>query len=470
MAAWQVANKLFPNTNYKETPVAVRIIGEFSSGKTRFVRELFGKLIPENLEPVSSRETQTLCPLEVTFGETPTLELIKREDDWANAAVLENLATFPDRTALLKKDAPNLRLRLTIPEERLILKEGDGYSEGKEPRLLRFIDYPGWNSEDDKKGLEALGLSSDWPNFALAYVCSALRAEAKTNRATLKIFLEALADGSLECAAAKTPIFLIITGADKHETPALATRLTEFARETLGESAEYFPLITMPVDFAAVDKKTLEEFRATFWEHLAKAGREVGKPARRKIFNDPAESAELISYLQRSCDWIKKLRSIHASLKPDGKYLGGRTMRFFDGLNGSAIGQKALKTWQNKISQSDSPKALVRMQIPDLPKDHLLRPWLDSYWLPRLEEPRQRLLKFLEELQNTLLEVNASVTDLEKWLGEKLDWRYAQAKNQQSFELLMTQVSKFPKNMDPTRLLSTLISLSLMEASFAENK
>ena len=123
-----IERDFFQQLTLDDATVSVRIVGEFSSGKTRLVREILGEAIPPALQPLSSLETQTLLPLEVTYGEEPRLELIRRREDGDTAEVVSVLDRFPDRQELLAQvgDPEEFRLRLQVAEPRLTLAEGDG--------------------------------------------------------------------------------------------------------------------------------------------------------------------------------------------------------------------------------------------------------------------------------------------------------------------------------------------------------
>ena len=104
--------------------LTARVIGEFSAGKTRFLRELLGDSIPPALYPVSSLERQTRLPMEITYGPEPELTLVQRANDYEindKARTLQTLTEFPDREATVQYDPLQHRLRLAIPENRLIL-------------------------------------------------------------------------------------------------------------------------------------------------------------------------------------------------------------------------------------------------------------------------------------------------------------------------------------------------------------
>lgn len=251
-----------------EAVLAIRVVGEFSSGKTRFIREIFKDLIPAELMPVSSLEKQTILPLELTYGDNPSLELIEREYDGSPAKVLAAWDHFPKREELEGRNLANLRLRLFVNEPQLTLAEGDGYEEGKQPQRLRIIDEPGWNSEDEDRGWEELGLSDEWENLGLITVCRSARLDSKTNHQNLEIFLNALLSGDMVAARERLPLFFAITECAKEDREKSIRKQEERIKAILKEKVGKFPLKVVAVDFAKLEPGELETLRQEFWEHI----------------------------------------------------------------------------------------------------------------------------------------------------------------------------------------------------------
>jgi hypothetical protein len=191
------AKKMEKETQLKDGCLTARIVGEFSAGKTRLLKELLNEVIPADLFPVSSIERQTKLQLEMTYGEQAELTVIEREADYSEAKVIKKLSKFPHRE---DKDCQDYqpekhRLRLSVPEPRFILPEGDGYSEEKVPMRLFLIDTPGWNSgEDDIAESDASDIMAGHHNLGLVYVTDASRLDGKTNQQRLTDFLEVLQD------------------------------------------------------------------------------------------------------------------------------------------------------------------------------------------------------------------------------------------------------------------------------------
>ena len=61
--------------------LTIRVVGEFSAGKTRVIREILKDKIPEPFLPISSQEAQTKLQLEISYGEQDQLFLIEKPED-----------------------------------------------------------------------------------------------------------------------------------------------------------------------------------------------------------------------------------------------------------------------------------------------------------------------------------------------------------------------------------------------------
>ena len=189
------ALKMEQSTQLEDGVLTARVVGEFSAGKTRLLKELLAEKIPEELFPISSIERQTKLQLEISYGEQAELTLIEREHDYSKATVVKKLAHFPLREDIdSNRYSPKKhRLQLSIPEPRFILPTGDGYSDKKVPMRLFLIDTPGWNSgEDDIAEREAGQILTGYHNLGLVYVSDAKRLDGKTNQEHLSDFLEVL--------------------------------------------------------------------------------------------------------------------------------------------------------------------------------------------------------------------------------------------------------------------------------------
>ncbi len=450
--------------------MAIRVIGEYSAGKTRLVRELIRDLAPAALLPVSSQEVQTRLPLEITYGETPALQLVRRTWDTEAAQVLRDLSAFPERKDIADEDPRKSRLRLAVPEPRLTLAEGDGLYEGDtQPKRLFLIDMPGWNSEDDASGAGGLELSEDWENLALVYVSHVTRLDSALNQCQLELFLQALRDGTLLRARDRLPLFFLITACPAAERAAVEKKLEERIRARLGDDATFLVKIAA-VDFNAMPAEELTRFRRVFWDHVLL---ESPSPALeqdsvgRRVENWP-EAYALRPYFARCTDFIARLDALFSKVCATGSYMGGRSMRFFAGLDAPGIGRRARELWYKQLEAPAGLETISGLALPELPADHPLASWLEVYWYPRLRGFHERMLAFFTRADQTLGLLPPDIDDLEAWLAERLDdsRRAAREAMPRSFRRMCDIIAGLPEDMPEMRRMATVLTLSLLEARY----
>lgn len=450
--------------------MAIRVIGEYSAGKTRLVRELIRDLAPAALLPVSSQEVQTRLPLEVTYGETPALQLVRRAWDTEAAQILRELPAFPERKDITDEDPGEMRLRLAVPEPRLTLAEGDGlYEDDTQPKRLFLIDMPGWNSEDDASGADGLELSEDWENLALVYVSHVTRLDSALNQRQLELFLQALNDGTLLRARDRLPLFFLITACPAEERAAVEKKLAERIRARLGDDDKFLVRIAA-VDFNAMSAEELTRFRSAFWDHVLL---ESPSPAleqnsvSRRIENWP-EACALRPYFARCADFIARLDALFSRVCATGSYMGGRSMRFFSGLDAPGMVSRARALWYKQLEEPRGLEAITGLALPELPADHPLAPWLEVYWYPRLRGFHERMLAFFTRADQTLGLLTPDIDDLEAWLAERLNdsRRAAGEALPRSFRRMCDTIAGLPEDMPEMRRMATILTLSLLEARY----
>lgn len=450
--------------------MAIRIIGEYSAGKTRLVRELIGHLVPAALLPVSSLEVQTRLPLEVTYGETPSLQLVRRVYDTEEAHVLRELETFPDRKDITDESPREMRLRLALPEPRLTLAQGDGlYEDDTRPKRLFLIDMPGWNSEDDASGADGLELSEDWENLALVYVSHVTRLDSAVNQRQLDHFLRALLDGDLLRARDKLPLFFLITACPAAERAAMEKKQQERIRDFLHDNDKFLVRV-MAVDFADMSEEELSHFRRTFWDHVllespspALEQNSVGK----RVENWP-DAYALRPYLAQCMAVIARLDALFSRVYVNGLYMRGRSMRFFAGLDAPALVSRARELWYKQLETPEGLEAIAGLALPTLPDEHPLAPWLEVYWYPRLRSFHEPMLAFFTRADQTLGLLTPDIDDLEAWLAERLDdsRRAAGDAMPRSFRRMCEVIAGLPEDMPEMRRMATVVTLSLLEARY----
>lgn len=277
--------------------LTVRIVGEFSAGKTRVLSELFPLQISEALKPISSQEAQTKLPLEISYGEVPSLALVQRSSDLDEVQHVKFLDAFPDRQFVSQYDPQEYRLRLLINEPRFILKDGDGYSEDNTPKKLFLIDTPGWNSgEDAIAEVDAKNYLFGEHNLAILYVCHANRLDGHINNEKLKNFLDALIDADFYSTNSR--LYIVITHCEDASKTRLIEKMNErvcdiWKNELFGNLDDLI-LKVVAVDFPSMDDHELQDFQEDIWSYLLT---EVG--------NESFEVQK--TYSQQILDWDESL-------------------------------------------------------------------------------------------------------------------------------------------------------------------
>lgn len=452
---------------FEESEITIRVIGEFSAGKTRFIRHLFGEKIAPPLRPISSMEVQTRIPLEITWGPNPRLELIRRAQDYEASEVLEVFEQFPERTELEKRPLENCRLRLFVDEPRLLLKADEtGISQ---PQILRFIDQPGWNSVDEAEGWEALGLSGEWNNLALVYVSRITRLDSAANMRNLAMFIDALQDSEMLRAKTPLPLFFVITECPENERALREKALLERVERLFDRHPERFALSVIALDFAQCDERALEKMRQKFWRHILASPSEDAclSPAQEAVAAWPPEW-DLAPWLKATRQWAKEVQELARGLKRDGRFLLGREMSFFAGYKAHEIGDAAWRQWRKMLGRAYADDALASLAPPPLQHNHPLKPWFDYYWKPRLMDAPLSIRNYMEKMK-WLLEhkLHPDIRDLEAWAAPKLadDYEAICEPFSIAFQSLLNVAETFPANMGNLQILCTLLSLSLMETS-----
>ena len=480
---YRVMNSLYEHLSRSATPndgvLSVRVIGEFSAGKTRLLRELLGRQIPPALFPISSLERQTRLPLEITYGDPATLELIERANDYDSAAVVTHLNTFPERDQLVQYDPQHHRLRLTIPELRLFLPNGDHYNaDDQTSKRLLLIDMPGWGSGDDAiaEGDAGAMMAGDY-NLALVFVVNASRLDGENNAARLRDFLEVLAGADF---VADPTLLIVITHCPCADQERLTVRLrrhvTALWQEELEEESEALQLHLLAVDFAELTPDELSAFSATFWRHLlAPLQQEPTAPVtppwiaamrRWSAADDPRPR------LRESSAWLAQIRNILAQVAPTaGDFLPGMNRHRLLGLEADAIHARLLQQWWRKTGYPNQQQLAASLAPPaPLFADHPLGHWWSDYWQANLEQTWRPVWHFFEAAEQALRQVQPDTPDINAHLARHLNESYYAATQalDSSFTVLMESVEALAEESQLERVVATLLSLSLLEARYAE--
>ncbi len=459
--------------------LTARVIGEFSAGKTRFLRELLGDSIPPALYPVSSLERQTRLPMEITYGPEPELTLVQRANDYEindKARTLQTLTEFPDREATVQYDPLQHRLRLAIPENRLILNNGDGYSDDKSAKRLFLIDMPGWNSGDDLLAeSDASEIMTGFHNLALVYVVSAIRLDSLKNSERLNNFLQAFSDANFVGAP---HLIVIMTHCPAAEANALQQKVKKQVNAMWNELGEASSLSMdlLSIDFEEVNPTELVAFRDKFWQSLLfplghSVAVSVQHPWIHGLHSWPKHWL-LEEPIAQTHALLVQARAVVQAASQEESYLAGMNMTKLGGLNVSDVRKRLKEAWnrqmRNAAIELDKP---LHQNLPVLDEKHPLAAWWKMYWIPHLQLALQPIEEFLNYVSSTINKLPINTPDLHKHLRQSLDSSYFRAlqSTDSSFTLIVDVLERLPKTTPPEETLATLLKLSLLQMRYQDH-
>lgn len=466
--------------NISDGLLTARVIGEFSAGKTRFLRELLGDSIPPSLYPVSSLERQTRLPLEITYGPVPELTVVQRPNDYdinEKTVVLQTLSEFPDREATMNFDPMKHRLRLALPEDRFILSEGDGFSDDKSAKRLFLIDMPGWNSGDD---LLAEGdpsqIMAGFHNLALVYVVSALRLDGLKNSERLQHFLRAFSEADF---VGEPHLIVIITHCSANEVETLQEKVRRQVNAMWAELGEDsgLQMDLYGIDFEKTDASALKDFRDSFWRSLLSPLRQpasVGShlhPWVHPLRNWP-ESWRLEKPIIQSQALLSGAREVLGVAKSDDGYLPGMNMTKLSGLSQADMHARLSRAWSRQIGSTiAATQPSLCAMVPELDANHPLSVWWRECWLPQMKQALGCVDVFLHDMAVALRQVTPQTENLNQFLASRLDASHEKAKlaTRSSFTQISDSLVELPKDVLPEQFLATLLHLNLIQMRYQDH-
>jgi hypothetical protein len=450
----------------RDSVLTVRVIGEFSAGKTRFLRELLAPCIPEALLPISSLERQTRLPLEITYGPQAELCLVERPRDTQQGKELNRYAHFPPRAEVAAFDPMRYRLRLAIPEPRLILRKGDGY--GDEAKRLALIDMPGWNSgDDDLAESDANTLMTGHYNLALGYVCQASRLDGDRNQDRLAAFLEALV--AADFIGDRYSLLFIITQCppeDRSRLEALARGRVLEAWSELGEDTETLDLLVLGAEFSSMSPAELQQFRHSCWQHLlAPLQDDGGQPDHPWLpaLHGWSDEWAIRPRLLRTQQILERAGEMLARVRKDSDFLTSMNMYRLMGRSSDERYTKLHEAWLRELGATAEDTRL-KLDGLDLPQDHPLHAWWTGYWMPQLDVTLAPVRRFFANADLAFQELPAETPDLQHYLRSRLAITFATAVSQMSngFIRLVDTTRLLAGEAAPERVVATLLTLSLL--------
>lgn len=468
------ANRMESLPELEDAILTTRIVGEFSAGKTRVLRELLGDAVPDALAPISSRDAQTRLPLEVTYGPAPLLEVIERRSDGDQGKHIEELDRFPTRGEIDARGylLEQHRLRLSLPMEQMILRQGDQYHDQSPPARMFLIDMPGWNSPDDK-GADIL-LGAEY-SLALVYVANAIRLDGVENRKHLRNFITALkSDEDLGHFSGSPRLLMVVTQC----APADATRLSIRAREIVDElvvelwgESDMVTLDILCVDFDKLSDAERVTFRQRFWQFLLTPleQEQAAHPWQARIGVWPA-GHDIRPRLEHTRTLLAGLRTLARRACTDGQFLKDMNRRRLEFLPDEEITLKLREAWRKKVDPAVLADAQGMVKSLLLPQDHPLSDWWNDIWCGQVHAIVTGALDFASRAETALNAIDCRTEDPPAFLQQALHAPYdlMQRALTSSFARLIDATQAFD-TQPLDQLIPTLFVLSTVQGQYEKH-
>ena len=428
-ATWQALQNVWVTKKPSDSVLTTRVVGEFSAGKSRLLRELLQPCTPSHLLPISSREVQTCLLLEVTYNPEPELSLIEKTSDTDigsnSQRTLRTLDNFPERDAIADLDPLHYRLRLGVPLPELHLPNGDRYQEGDQPKRMFLIDTPGWNSGmDDMAERPADELLTGFMNLALVYVCSAMRVDHAYSRNRLKDFLRACTEADF---LGNVRLQVIITHCPQAEVQRTQDRMRQAIQNLwheLGEKSDTLEMQVLGIDFEedSPDQpklQRLDKFRRLFWDFLLIP---LQQPMQTASCTPRIPAYDFAAAMRQCQELLEHAHQSVIQARPARGFACGLTATHFMGLSASEARERMHLRWQSESGTSlVTLKAVCQPDLPSPPIDHPLHEWWQQHALSQVRSDLAQVAEFVQYLETALTQFEPALSgNLSVWFEEQL--------------------------------------------------
>lgn len=358
----------------------IRVVGEFSSGKSRMLAELLADRVPEKLRPVSALSEETKLPLEITCGEQLELSLVRRESDFKVDQEVQTIArfdVFPSRHELGAKqvDPKFHRLRLTVPGIPLLTpNRSDDASSG--PLAVYLIDTPGWNGAGDDPTRNAL-LEADQP--ALVWVCNQSRLQHKDSLNEIRDVLEVVAENVMK------DIALLICVTRWNEEPGSRQVLDGFMAgigdiisDILPDEEALIPLSEpLCIDFGSCSEAELVQFRQRFWSEISQAlgAGAVAEQPRTPDFAAVIRDWNLLPRIREAVAHIESVEKLLENYREKDGFLPSMNYRRLAHLSDPERRDRLVKAWEKQLALTDADRGRLGSELQLLEDTNPLSDW-----------------------------------------------------------------------------------------------
>lgn len=447
----------------------VHIIGAFSAGKSRLVRELLRRHhAARSLLPISSQERQSALPLEITYGEVPRLLRMGENDDIAI------LPAFPVRDEQRRFDASTYRLRLELPEPELLLGDVELCSAEEGIKRLVVKDMPGWNSGDSFVAENALAnglVGAD--NISLVYVVRANGVDSQDDLSRLHAIFTAVETGGTFFYNGFHLVVVVTRCDDVNEHEAITSRITERLQQLAEEVGieDVFTLTVLCVDFGK-EQDTLNHdlFIEKFWKAI------FAPIAKEKQVIKAMDLAGRLQHWKK--DWLIQPKLIHSlelmnaakqwveNFKKEDQFVAYMNNTRLLGLSRQERCSKIHGAWVRQVGVwQSSSKIIPKLQLDD---DHPLEYFWNNYWLKQLHSVTVVVDELALKMETSIKTLPLSTFNLQDYFHDHVESSYCKAISilQSSFYCVAESLESIKHDGDQAKLIATLLSVSVLDAKY----
>lgn len=446
----------------------VHIIGAFSAGKSRLVRELLrSHKTAHALLPISSQERQTALPLEITYAESPRL---LRIDADKNETLL---SAFPVREEQQRFDASSHYLRLELPEPALLLGNVGLCSAEEGIKRLVLKDMPGWNSGDSFVAENPLanGLVGA-NNISLVYVVRANGVDSQDDLCRLQAIFEAVETGDAFFYNEFHLIVVVTCCDESSEHDAISQRITERLQQLAEQVGieDTLHLTVLCVEFGKEqDALNHESFTHDFWQAV------FARIAQEKQAALATDWTTRLQYWQ--ADWliqtklsqslrlIKDTKHFVEQFKKQDQFVANMNNTRLLGLSEQERRAKVHGAWLKQVGQWQA-----NVQQLQLSADHPLAAWWQSYWLTQLHILINPVDSLVLEMETAIQQLPIEVPDLAQYFHDHIESSYLQAIEtlQSRFYCVCEAIEPIQHDSNQAKLVATALSLSILDAKYTD--
>ena len=448
----------------------IHIIGAFSAGKSRLVRELLRPhKTAHSLLPISSKERQTALPLEITYADTPHLFRIAD----TNTTETE-LFAFPSREEQQHFDASKHYLRLELPEPALLLGNVSLCSAEEGIKRAVLKDMPGWNSGDSLISENPLdnGLVGA-NNISLVYVTRANGIDSQDDLTRLHAIFTAVESGDAFFYNGFNLVIVITCCDDESEYDAIKQRVNERLQHLAEKVDIELQLTVLCVDFGKEPEDSSElnhqDFANDFWQAVFAP---IAEQAQANTARDWATRIQqwqadwhLQDRLAQSLQIIKNAHAFIGQFKKQDQFIANMNSTRLLGLSDQDRIEKVQAAWLKQVGQWQ-----IDFESLQLTDDHPLTQWWQDYWLTQLFELINPVDALVQQMKLAIQQLPIEATDLQQYFHEHVEDSYqkALAQRQSYFHCVCDVMEPILHDNNQAKLVATLLSLSLLDAKYAD--